>query len=93
LSLFHLALPPTLLFLLYRHGYDERALIYQTLLTWIVLVITYVATDPEKNINWVFGPRSKPQKSLPPLVYLGLEMVVIPTVFFIPMHLILKRFF
>ena len=93
LSLFHLALPPTLLFLLYRLGYDERALVYQTLLTWVVLVITYVATNPEQNINWVFGPGSKPQQLLPPLVYLGLEMVVLPVFVFFPMHLILKRFF
>ena len=93
LSLFHLALPPTLLFLLYRFGYDERALVYQTLLTWVVLVITYVATNPEQNINWVFGPGSKPQQLLPPLVYLGLEIVVLPVFVFFPMHLILKRFF
>ena len=93
LSLFHLALPPTLLFLLYRFGYDERALIDQTLLTWVVLVITYVATDPEQNINWVFGPGSKPQHRLPPLLYLGLEMVVIPVFVFLPMHLILNGLF
>jgi hypothetical protein len=93
LSLFHLALPPTLLFQLYRFGYDERALIYQTLLTWIVLIITYAVTDPKENINWVFGPRSKPQKSLPPLVYLGLEMMALPVGFFVPMHLILTRLF
>ena len=67
LSLFHLALPPTLLFLLYRFGYDRRALIYQTLLTWVVLIVTYVATDPEKNINWVFGPGNKPQQLVAPI--------------------------
>jgi hypothetical protein len=93
LSLFHLALPPTLIFLLYRFGYDERALVYQTLLTWVVLVITYVATNPEQNINWVFGPGSKPQQLLPPLLYLGLEMVVLPLFVLLPMHLILKRLF
>jgi hypothetical protein len=93
ISLFHLALPPTLLFLLYRFGYDERALIYQTLLTWVVLVVTYVSTDPEKNINWVFGPGSRPQQVLPPLLYLGLEMAIIPTCVFLPTHLLLKRFF
>jgi hypothetical protein len=93
LSLFHLALPPTLLFLLYRLGYDERALIYQTLLTWVALIITYLATDPEKNINWVFGPGSKPQQVLPPLIYLGLEMVIIPVCVFLPTHLVLKRIF
>lgn len=61
LSVFHLALPPTLLFLLSRVGYDERPPIYQTLLTWFLLVVTYLATDPERNINWVFGPGSTPQ--------------------------------
>jgi hypothetical protein len=93
LSIFHLALPPTLLFLLYRLGYDERALFYQIMLTWIVLIVTYVATDPKQNINWVFGPGRKPQRLLPPLVYLVLEMMIIPLVVFLPMHLILKSFF
>jgi len=65
LSLFHLALPPTLLFLVYQFGYDRRALTYQTLLTWAVLIVTYVTTNPEKNINWVFGPGSKPQHVVP----------------------------
>jgi hypothetical protein len=92
LSLFHLALPPTLLYLLYRLGYDDRALLYQTLLTWVVLIVTYMATDPEKNINWVFGPGSQPQRKLPPLLYLGLEMAIIPVLVFLPTHLLLKRF-
>jgi hypothetical protein len=93
LSLFHLALPPTLLFLVYQFGYDRRALIYQTLLTWAVLIVTYVTTDPKKNINWVFGPGSKPQHVVPPLLYLGLEMAIIPICVFLPTHLLLDRFF
>jgi len=93
LSLFHLALPPTLLFLVYQFGYEWRALIYQTLLTWAVLIVTYVTTDPEKNINWVFGPGSKPQHAVPPLLYLGLEMAIIPICVFLPTHLLLDRFF
>jgi hypothetical protein len=93
LSLFHLALPPTLVFLLYRLGYDRRALIYQTLLTWIILIVTYLATEREQNINWVFGPGSKPQRLLPPSLYLALEMVVLPLFVFLPTHLVLERFF
>lgn len=89
LSLFHLALPPTLIFLLYRLGYDRRALIYQTLLTWAVLIACYVATDPNKNINWVFGPGSEPQRRVPPLLYLGLEMAILPLCLFLPTHLLL----
>jgi hypothetical protein len=91
--LFHLALPPTLVFLLYRLGYDRRALIYQTLLTWVILVVCYAATEREQNINWVFGPGSKPQRVLPPPLYLALEMVVLPLFVFLPTHLILERLF
>jgi hypothetical protein len=93
LSLFHLALPPTLLFLLYQFGYDERALVFQTLLTWVVLIVTYLVSDPEQNINWVFGPGNKPQRRLPPLLYLGLEMLVLPMFVFLPTHLVLNYLF
>jgi len=93
LSLFHLATPPTLVYLLWTHGYDRRALIFQTLLVWIVLVVTYLATEPDKNINWVFGPGSKPQGVVHPLVYLGLEMAVLPVFVFLPMHVVLKALF
>jgi hypothetical protein len=58
-----------------------------------VLIVTYLTTDPEKNINWVFGPGSKPQHVVPPLLYLGLEMAIIPVCVFLPTHLLLDRFF
>ena len=93
LSLFHLALPPTPLFLLSKFGYDKRAFVFQTLLTWVVLLISYNATDPEKNINWVFGPGEKPQHVIPPPLYLALEMTALPLLVFLPTHLILLRLF
>jgi hypothetical protein len=93
LSLFHLALPPTILWILHRFGYDRRALALQTAVTWVVLPVTYAVTEPEKNINWVFGPGSKPQHRLPPLLYLGLEMVALPALVFLPMHRLLCRLF
>jgi hypothetical protein len=92
LSFFHLALPPTLLFLLSRFGYDS-AFVFQTLLTCAVLLISYNATDPEKNINWVFGPGDKPQHVIPPPLYLALEMTALPLLVFLPTHLILLRLF
>jgi hypothetical protein len=60
---------------------------------WIVLAVSYVTTDPEENINWVFGPGSKPQQTLPPLLYLGLEMVALPLLVLLPTHLLLRYFF
>ncbi len=90
---FFLALPPTLLFLLSRFGYDKRAFVFQTLLTWVILLISYNATDPEKNINWVFGPGDKPQHFIPPPLYLAIEMTALPLMVFLPTHLILLRLF
>jgi len=93
LSLFHLALPPTLLWLLYRLGYDPRSFVRQTVLTLVLLPVTWLLTTPEQNVNWVYGPGAEPQHVIPPLAYLALEMLALPALVFWPTHLILKRLF
>jgi hypothetical protein len=93
LSLFHLALPPTLLFLLYRLGYDVRAFWYQTIVTWIALVLSFLLSDSARNINWVHGLGRQPQQFLPPVAYVGLQMVVLPLLVFLPTHVVLRRSF
>lgn len=93
LSLFHVALPPTLLSLLRNLGYDRRALAIQCGITWTVLPLTYAFTDPKKNINWVFGPGARPQKRFPPLLYLGLAMIAFPLLVHWPTHLAMRRLF
>jgi hypothetical protein len=93
LSLFHVALPPTLIWMLARLGYDRRAFRYQTVLVWCVLPLTYALTEPEKNVNWVFGPGNRPQRRLPPLLYLALEMAAMPVLAILPTHLVLERAF
>ncbi len=93
LSLFHLALPPTLLWFLYTFGYDARALGFQIALTTIVLALSYALTDPKANINWVFGLGDKPQQVLPPRVYFGLVVLVQAVAVIWPMHLLLSALF
>jgi hypothetical protein len=93
LSLFHVALPPTLAFLLSRLGYDRRALPLAAAATTLVLPLSYLLTDAEANTNWVFGPGRRAQRRLPPLVYLGLEMLALPLLVFLPMHVLLARRF
>ncbi|HEX7968973.1 MAG TPA: hypothetical protein VF502_12205 [Stellaceae bacterium] len=93
LSLFHIVLPPTLLWMLDRFGYDRRSLARQTLLTWLILPLTYALTDPAANVNWVFGPGAKPQHRINPLLYLALEMAILPLLFMWPTHWLLRRFF
>lgn len=93
LSLFHLAIPPTLIWFLYAFGYDPRALGYQIALTGIVLTLSYWLTDPKENINWVFGPRDKPQRTLPPRVYFALALFAQVGLVIWPMHLLLNWIF
>lgn len=93
LSLFHLFLPILLLWLLHRLGYDRRALLGASVLAWIVLPVCYFFTDPERNLNWVFGLHTVPQTWMPAPLYLGVMMVLVPLLFYLPAHLILRRLF
>jgi hypothetical protein len=92
ISLFHVFLPPLLVWMAVRLGYDPRALAAQTALAWVVLPLTYWLADPKvENVNWVFGWTSRQQTSMPPLAYLGLMMIAFPVLIFLPTHVLLLR--
>jgi hypothetical protein len=93
LSLFHIMLPLIMIYLLRRLGYDRRALVAQTLLIWVVLPVTYLVTDPADNINMVFGPGMEAWTVTSPLLYLALEMFLLPVVVCLRAHLLLRRCF
>jgi hypothetical protein len=86
-------LPVLLVWLVWRLGYDRRALLWQTALAWVVLVASYLVSRPQDNINWVYGFGTTPQKWMPPLAYLGVMMVAFPLLVYLPSHLLLARFF
>lgn len=90
LSLFHVVLPPLLLWMVYRLGYDERAFIAQTILAWVVLLLSYWLAKPSENVNWVRG-FDKPQTTMPAPAYLALLMIGFPVLIYLPMHLVLKN--
>ena len=58
-----------------------------------MLILSYRLTDPQENVNWVFGLGAKPQRRIPPLVYLGLLMAGFPLFIHLPTHLLLQRLF
>jgi hypothetical protein len=53
LSLFHVAVPVLLLWMVQRLGYDPRAWAFQTAVALVVLAVSYALTDPADNVNWV----------------------------------------
>lgn len=93
LSLFHLILPPLLVWGVWRLGYDPRALVLQTFTAWAVLPVTRLVTDPEKNVNWVFGPGARPQRRMDGRLYFALVMLFFPLCVYLPSHALLTWLF
>jgi hypothetical protein len=91
LSLFHVVLPVLMVWTLTRIGYDPRALLVQTVLGTSLFVLCYTLTKPSENINWVFGPGSKPQTWFSPLVYVVLITISFPLFVYLPSHFVLMR--
>jgi hypothetical protein len=90
-SLFHVAMPPLLLWGVRRLGYDRRGWLLQTAITAVLLPATWLAADPAKNVNWVWKPFGKPQELVSPEVYLLALIVLYPLLLYLPTHLLLSR--
>lgn len=93
LSLFHVFLAWVLVWLIYRLGYDRRALRAQTLITWVVLPVTYGFTDPSRNINFVFGFEVTGDIFPSGPLWVALLMVALPLLVYLPTHLLFIRMF
>jgi hypothetical protein len=92
-SLFHLWLPPVLVWLQYRLGYDSRAFLWQTLVAAIVIPLSYVFGTEEQNVNWVYGLGDKPQRKISPRLFVFLMVLAFPIVIYTPTHFLLLRLF
>lgn len=93
LSLFHVPMPPLLLWMVWRLGYEPRAWLTQTAVAWVVLPCSYWLGTPEQNINWTHGPGDGPQRWMPQVLYLALLMALFPLCVYLPTHLLLRRLF
>lgn len=86
MSLYHLILPLVAGFAIWRIGYDRRALVWQSMLTWLVVPASYLFTEAERNINWVEGPFGQPQSVMDPWLYLAGLMLLWPLLVYLPVH-------
>jgi hypothetical protein len=93
LSLFHIAVPATLIWLLRRFGYDRSALPAQIAMTGGAVVLSRALTEAEKNINWAFGPGAHGRSPLPAPLYLALETAALTIGMLLPAHLAARRLF
>jgi hypothetical protein len=101
LSSFHGWLPFLLVYLVYRLGYDRRALVAWTLLAWALMLVCFLFLPPPPapadkpnlpvNVNYVYGPSdAAPQAWMAPGQWLAVMMVGLPLLFFLPADLMLR---
>jgi hypothetical protein len=86
LSLFHIVVPPLLLWCVWRLGFDRRGLALQSALTAVLLPVTYLLTDPALNINWVHGLFGEQQSVVHPWLYVAFCIVSYPLALYLPTH-------
>lgn len=102
LSLFHGWLPFLLAFLVFRLGYDKRALKGWTALAAGLCLVAFfflpkagaVLTDPNlpRNVDYVFGmDDAHPQTWMSPELYLVTWLALLFFVVFVPTHFVLKK--
>jgi hypothetical protein len=89
LGLYHLVVPPLLLWAVRRLGYDERGWKLQTFTAWIVVPINFF-WRVQYNVNWARGLGHE-QHLLPQWLYLLGYLIVVLAVVYWPTHLALKR--
>ena len=104
LSLFHGWLPLLLVWLLFRLGYDKRALSAWTGLAAVLVLVCYFFTPPAGahlvspnipiNINYIYGFNDQqPQTWVNQNLYVILLLGVLWLVAFLPTHLALRKIF
>jgi hypothetical protein len=88
LGLYHLVVPPLLLWCVRHLGYNGRAWKLETLTAWIVVPINFL-WRPQYNVNWARGLGHE-QHTVPHWLYLLAYLFVVPVVIYWPTHLGLK---
>ena len=86
-------LPLLLLWALHCLSYDLRAFVWQTVVALVVLPLSYLVSNPQENVNWVYGFGQKPQAILPVPLFVILLMLLFPVAVHLPTHLLFSRIF
>ena len=92
LSLFHLAMPPLLLWAVHRTGYDRRGLELQ----WTIMICALIAarfTAPEKNMNFAFTDPFFHRALGPAPLHVAISAAFLAFVVYLPTHLLLLKLF
>jgi hypothetical protein len=100
LSLFHGWLPFLMVYLVWRLGYNGRALPAWTVVAWALVLISFFLMPPPRpdpgltpvNIDYVWGfSDTEAQQLTPPGIWVAALMVLLPALLYVPVHFLLRR--
>ncbi len=100
LSLFHGWLPFLLVLLVWKLGYDRRALAAWTVLAWVLILVSFFFMPPPQpnaglmpvNINYVFGMSDEMRQTwVSSGVWVVGLLIGLPLLLFAPVHFLLER--
>jgi hypothetical protein len=92
LTLYHLILPPLLLWALYRAGYDRRGWALQSAIALPIFIASRFTT-PAENMNFAFSDPFFHRSWGPAPVHIAITFLFMVFVVYLPTHLLLKHFF
>ena len=92
LSLFHVVLPMLLLAALRRAGYDRRALLLQSGIAMVLLVVSRFL-GPTQNLNYAFADPIFHRPFGPAPIHLALILAALLGIIYCPTHVLLARAF
>ena len=100
LSLFHGWLPFLLVYLVWRLGYDWRALLAWTVVAWALLLISFFLMPPPRpdpgltpvNIDYVWGfSDTEAQHWVPQGIWMAALIILLPALLYVPVHFLLRH--
>jgi hypothetical protein len=89
----HTAIVPCTLYGIFIIGTSRKAWLFQWLQTLIIFCLTIIFTQPEQNINWMFGTRFggiTPSKT-GSFIYYALMTLIPPFLLYLPLNYIIVR--
>jgi hypothetical protein len=85
-SLYHVAVPVFLLWLLTRTGYDRRGWRLQCAIGALAVIGGWLFTEAGRNINLVFDPFGTGAPPLPELAWVAVLLLAYPLLVYLPGH-------
>jgi hypothetical protein len=90
LSLFHFPMPAAIVYMLYKYGYDRRALLPQIVLAAAVLVLTHLFTLEKENVNIIYPPQGLTEYIARDTYFWAMPLALL-CFSILPMHFVLKK--